>query len=332
MIARRDHFHPLISAMVAIAVINLFFGCSAVSRFTNRDEALLRAVDRGDLHRVKQLVAEGADVNAVRESHRVPLVGAAVKGHVEVAKFLLEHGADVNGGPESYGGPLMLACTMGNVEVVKLLLRHGADASVTGKTPSGLISLLLAIVTGQTDAFKVLLEHVIKLDSKHASPDDFLLPAAIFGRTDIARTLLDHGANVNGTGVWITPLMGASCMPDQDSPKGVAFLKALERWDVVKGNLRSGSGTPLSAPRPANPETVKLLLLRGADVNSRGDEGGTALMWAAQGGNLEVVKLLLEKGADINAANKDGDTALKLARKNNRNDVERFLKAQGAEE
>ncbi len=36
----------------------------------------------------------------------------------------------------------------------------------------------------------------------------------------------------------------------------------------------------------------------GADVNSKNDDGWTALMAAAQGGHLEIFRLLLEKGAD----------------------------------
>jgi ankyrin repeat protein len=47
-----------------------------------------------------------------------------------------------------------------------------------------------------------------------------------------------------------------------------------------------------------DPEKVKLLLARGADVNARAATGVTALMVAARyRGNVEVVRLLLAKGA-----------------------------------
>ena len=43
---------------------------------------------------------------------------------------------------------------------------------------------------------------------------------------------------------------------------------------------------------------VKLLLEKGADVESKDDVGQTPLSWAARGGHKAVVKLLLEKGAE----------------------------------
>src|SRR5205085_841695 len=51
-----------------------------------------------------------------------------------------------------------------------------------------------------------------------------------------------------------------------------------------------------------DPEKVKLLIERGADVNARAATGITPLMVAAQyKGNVEVVRLLLKKGARPNA-------------------------------
>ena len=44
-------------------------------------------------------------------------------------------------------------------------------------------------------------------------------------------------------------------------------------------------------------EVVKLLIEKGADVNSRNDTGGTALMFASGRGHTEVAQLLIEVGA-----------------------------------
>jgi len=49
---------------------------------------------------------------------------------------------------------------------------------------------------------------------------------------------------------------------------------------------------------------VESCLLVGADVNTKGDYGDTALNKASSEGHLEVVKKLIEKGADVN--NKGG--------------------------
>ena len=44
---------------------------------------------------------------------------------------------------------------------------------------------------------------------------------------------------------------------------------------------------------------MKLLLEKGADLESKDDYGQTPLSWAAENGHEAVVKLLLEKGADL---------------------------------
>jgi ankyrin repeat protein len=55
-------------------------------------------------------------------------------------------------------------------------------------------------------------------------------------------------------------------------------------------------------------DVVSLLISRGADVNFKGKDGRTPLMWAA-GNSLETTKLLLENGADVKAMGDDGMNA-----------------------
>ncbi|KAJ3459828.1 hypothetical protein MRS44_015901 [Fusarium solani] len=58
---------------------------------------------------------------------------------------------------------------------------------------------------------------------------------------------------------------------------------------------------------------VKLLLKRGANLESRDEWGDTILSLAAKAGDLSVVRLLIKEGVDVETRNKDGDTALSLA-------------------
>jgi ankyrin repeat protein len=51
-----------------------------------------------------------------------------------------------------------------------------------------------------------------------------------------------------------------------------------------------------------------LLLDHGADPNTRGDGGFTAMHTAAQNGDAELERLLLDRGADPAAATDDGRT------------------------
>src|SRR5208283_1368711 len=76
-------------------------------------------------------------------------------------------------------------------------------------------------------------------------------------------------------------------------------------------------------------ELVKSLLDKGADINTKTNEGWTALMQASRQGHAEVVKLLLDRGADVNATF-DGRTALTFASVGGHSDVVNLLKAHGA--
>jgi hypothetical protein len=79
----------------------------------------------------------------------------------------------------------------------------------------------------------------------------------------------------------------------------------------------SGGWTPLSwasiGDHFKDGSVLRLLLERGADVNSRVDDDGfTPLQRASANGAVEVVRLLLEHGADVEAVNDDGKTALQV--------------------
>ncbi len=64
-----------------------------------------------------------------------------------------------------------------------------------------------------------------------------------------------------------------------------------------------------------SPETIKLLLDKGADIEKRKPDGLNALMIAAAWDQAAIVQLLLDRGADINAKDRNGFTALAYAKK-----------------
>ncbi len=58
---------------------------------------------------------------------------------------------------------------------------------------------------------------------------------------------------------------------------------------------------------------VKQGLEEEIDIETIGDEGGTALCWAAYTGNAELVKFLIEKGANVNfQEEEEGESVLML--------------------
>jgi ankyrin repeat protein len=60
-----------------------------------------------------------------------------------------------------------------------------------------------------------------------------------------------------------------------------------------------------------------LLINAGADVNARGEDGGTPLHLAAENNeNPDIITNLLNAGADGTAVNSDGETPFDLAKDN----------------
>jgi serine/threonine-protein phosphatase 6 regulatory ankyrin repeat subunit B len=98
---------------------------------------LYNAAASGDVEKVREAIASGADVNALVERRGVsytPLMRAARAGHCDLIRLLLAAGADSNlAGRENIGTnitPLMLAARHGHKGVVELLLQAGAKVDV----------------------------------------------------------------------------------------------------------------------------------------------------------------------------------------------------------
>ena len=83
---------------------------------------------------------------------------------------------------------------------------------------------------------------------------------------------------------------------------------------------------------------AKQFIETGADVNYQYPlnknyaDGMTPLLYASKWDNFDLVKLLVEKGAKLNTKNKDGSTALSLARANENWQVYNYLLEKGAVE
>jgi len=155
------------------------------------------------------------------------------------------------------------------------------------------------------------------VDTQEQISDDSLPPlmrAALHGRVDEVRRLLNAGANVNERDdLGLTALMLAA---------------GADQLDVVKILLEAGADpnalggmthpriilTPLiTAMSPRNKRRLEImdtLIAAGAKVNPPPSYGESPLVHAVTQKDLEMLKALLERGADVNWANEIGHSAL----------------------
>lgn len=101
-----------------------------VNKRNERGETPLHlATIKGDLRKVRELLNQGACVNASDFAGWTPLHEACNHGWFEVAKLLIQFGADVNVPGLDKDTPLHDAAVNGHDKIVNLLLKYGADPS-----------------------------------------------------------------------------------------------------------------------------------------------------------------------------------------------------------
>jgi ankyrin repeat protein len=190
--------------------------------------------------------------------------------------------------------------TKGAAEVAALL---DDDAALLDARLIGISPILFAVYNGHPELAQLFIDRGARLtfceacalgDAQRAMPmlddDPALLEtysedgfpplglAIFFGHPELARTLIERGADVNAAArnaLLVAPVHAAAAARDA--------------------------------------RTMHLLLARGADVNARQQFGSTALHTAAQHGDEAIVDLLLASGADPSVANDSGKTPVALA-------------------
>jgi len=289
-------------------------GASAESRTTTGATALMLAARSGSVETVNRLIENGAPVNAADTAHgQTALMIAAGLDRADVVRALVARGAQTG----AASTVVNLAKLTQEVEADPLngQVRRNAPASASESTQvagltrpytynelisaqGGLTALHFAARQGAAASVAALVEGGAAIDQP--SPGDRatpLLVAVINGHFDVARYLLEKGAN-----------------PNQVSEAGVSPLYATlnVQW------------APIAAyPQPRAHlqqqttclDMMRLLLERGADPNVRVnrkvwyssynfdqssvDEIGATPFWrAAYAADLEAMTLLVKAGAD----------------------------------
>ena len=252
----------------------------------NKNAALRLAAQAGAQDVVVGLLERGADINA-GALHR-----AATLRDASVVRLLLAMGANPRKPDRRGCCPLNHAVYGGNLKAVAALLNAGADVNAPGaKGWSGLHVAAL----GNEKTLREALPQIDAPSRMEALPRERRKSEPRF--VDIARTLIEHRANVDAaTDTGDTPLHFACRWAFKD-----LVVLMVDHGADLNAKNRAGEFPLLWLSLVGAADLASVLIERGAEVNAKTNRGATALHVAVLHGRQAMVALLVDKGADIHA-------------------------------
>ena len=176
-------------------------------RFTPDD--FVRSAENGDTKAVQLFIDAGIDCNVQSSAGLTALMAASKNGRMDVVKKLLDQRVKIDAQGKDGVTALMLAADSNRPDVVNLLLKKNADPNVEDQR--GWTALMNAVYQGNSSCVEALAAR------SREEVNRGLLVAALMGRKETAKVLLDHGAEVDSRAEdGRTPLMLAANKGDQD--------------------------------------------------------------------------------------------------------------------
>lgn len=305
------------------------------------------AAKGGHLDIVKFLVGKGVDVNSpqsIRWSILVtPYCIAKARKKDEIVEYLLKKGAIDDIFTCAYLGdqekaaqylakdpdivnatdpacdylpitPLHHAVMRGKVPMVKWLLENGAKPN----------EYSTALVEEAAEKERIPL---VKLLLEHGADATRIGHGKWVKNNELASLLTEHGAGIdNDDGDWIW----FACTGNHGLRDDPALIEGLLKYGADVKALYRGATALHFSTRAGFPESMKVLIKNGADVNAQDEEGETPLFYAFKAKNKNDIKqpiqVLLKHGADKNHKNKKGETVVEVAKLCKRDDRDVLVK------
>jgi hypothetical protein len=178
---------------------------------------------------------------------------------------------------------------VGDVACVTEFLSNGGNAKAVDE--KGVPLLTIAAEKKSGTVVRLLLNAGAAVNDGGSGDGTPLCRAALYGRKEIAQTLLEAGATAN-----------VICGSDHgDSALMEAIRGAMFSQEPYAIMLQAEEFSERDSPAEDYIEIARMLLTRGVDVNvvAKCDVGESALMYAAMAADVEMVKALFAHGAVI---------------------------------
>ena len=270
----------------------------------------LRAIDEDDASAVHWLISSGVHPDSNIGFTGTPLMAVAVFGQLEVAKTLIEAGANVNLADDKGETALSLA-------LAAACNPPEEDEEADEDEEANAAFWQQAFLGPHVQIARLLLQSGARVDTTNDFINRFFMVCCSSqGCTELVKTLLDHGADVNARdAVSSTPLMYAMSEPE-------IFRLLLERGaDVtLQCDVEITVLDVLLCEKKL--DLAQLVVDHGADVNER----NYYLTRAVEDGEVDVVQFLLRNGADANQTNDEGESPSYLARLHDHRDIALLLR------
>ena len=158
------------------------------------------AAGYGDLHEIRQLIANGVEIDRATKNKSSPLFFAALVGQVEAISVLIKAGADINWVRNDGLTPLHVAAEQGHAAVIDVLISEGAypnAVATNGDTPIG-----KAIQWKSMPSIKSLVSGGANLNIKNKDGVTPLHEATRAKNIAAMKILIENGADIQAIDGW----------------------------------------------------------------------------------------------------------------------------------
>ena len=241
---------------------------------TDPAKLLLSALTYRDVDKVRDILTQHPELVNQPINKELPLWRACASRSLPIVQVAVEKGANLNVPNAQHQTALWTAVISDNLDIVKYLIDKGADPKALQDDGE---TLLWA--AGSKPMAELLISAGVDPKHKNINKDTALHQACRFSIVDVVRVLLDNGLDIEAQG----------------------------NWDMRPIHSSASSLTGDSRP------VLKLLLDRGANINSHGFNGQTVFHECVLFNRYDAaVVLFSDRRANPNLKDKNGATPLDM--------------------